>query len=78
MRQEAVRWAPDGGAESEPEMKLAASTAYTYDAYGNPTSQTDPLSRQTQYTYGALGRQATITQPLPSGAGAASDTTTNN
>jgi len=46
------------------------STAYTYDAYGNMTGQTDALGRQTQYTYDTLGRLNSTTAP-------AGGTTTN-
>src|SRR5579883_2518764 len=47
-----------------------AATAYTYDQYGNMTSQTDALGRQTTYTYDTLGRLLTTTAP-------AGGTTTN-
>ncbi len=40
------------------------STAYTYDAYGNMTGQTDALGRQTQYTYDTLGRLSLTTAPV--------------
>jgi RHS repeat-associated protein len=46
------------------------ATTYTYDAYGNMTSATDPLGRQTTYTYDTLGRLQTRTAP-------AGGTTTN-
>jgi RHS repeat-associated protein len=39
------------------------STTYIYDAYGNMTSQADPLGRQTQYTYDTLGRLSSTTAP---------------
>ena len=47
-----------------------AATGYTYDAYGNLTSKTDPLGRQTQYSYDTLGRRTSTTAP-------AGGTTTN-
>ena len=41
----------------------SVATAYTYDAYGNMTGQTDALGRQTQYTYDTLGRLSSTTAP---------------
>ena len=55
-----------------------AASSYTYDSYGNLTSQTDPLGRQTSYTYDTLGRLLTTTPPIPPGATAQSVTTTNS
>ena len=40
-----------------------AATTYTYDAYGNLTGETDPLSRHTQCSYDTLGRLVTTTPP---------------
>jgi RHS repeat-associated protein len=44
----------------------AKETQYTYDSYGNKTSQTDALGRTTSYTYDTLGHRITMTMPLPS------------
>jgi YD repeat-containing protein len=52
------------------------ATTYTYDAYGNLASETDPLGQVTTYTYDALGRRKTITPPIPAGSTAAAITTT--
>ena len=45
-----------------------AATTYTYDTYGNMTSQTDPLGQVTQYTYDTQGRLTSTTPPAPSAA----------
>jgi YD repeat-containing protein len=42
---------------------ISQATTYTYDTYGNLTSETDALSRQTTYTYNKLGQRLTTTTP---------------
>ena len=39
------------------------ATTYTYDQYGNLSSQTDALGRQTTYVYDNLGRKTSTTPP---------------
>jgi RHS repeat-associated protein len=39
------------------------STAYSYDAYGNLTGETDALGRTTSYVYDTLGRKTSMTPP---------------
>lgn len=39
------------------------TTSYTYNAYGQPLTFTDPLSHKTTYTYDADSNVATITKP---------------
>jgi len=43
---------------------LAARTAVTYNASGEPTSSTDPLGNTTTFAYDAQGNLTTITDPL--------------
>jgi len=43
---------------------FADKTTYAYDAYGNLTSETDPLGRTTTATYDPLGDLLTETSPM--------------
>jgi RHS repeat-associated protein len=47
----------------------AMASQFTYDVYGNRTSQTDALGRMTAYTYNALGQRLTETKGLQASGG---------